>query len=102
MTRERDELQLDAKKKRGKLVYRDRDEWISVKVPAIVSQELFDAVQERLREQEDRYRQPIMHYLLSGLVQCGECGSGYSSARRYATVTRYSGKVSIYRRAGAV
>jgi hypothetical protein len=35
--------------KRPRLVYRDRDEWIAVSVPAIVSRELFNQVQERLR-----------------------------------------------------
>jgi site-specific DNA recombinase len=34
---------------RGRWVYRDRAEWIPVKVPAIVSRELFDEVHERLR-----------------------------------------------------
>jgi hypothetical protein len=42
----------------GKYVYRDRVEWIAVKVPAIVSQELFDKVQEKLREHKERYSTP--------------------------------------------
>src|SRR3989454_820674 len=33
----------------AKLVYRDRSEWIAVKVPPIVPQELFDRVQELLQ-----------------------------------------------------
>ena len=37
---------------RGKWIYRDRAEWIPVKVPAIVSRELFDEVQEKLRQHE--------------------------------------------------
>jgi len=56
---------------RGKWVLRDRVEWIAVKVPAIVSRELFDQVQARLRLHEERYCQPVTHYLLSGLVECG-------------------------------
>src|SRR5262249_28913525 len=66
----------------GKWIFRDRAEWIPVKVPAIISQELFDDVQEKLRRHEERYCTPATHYLLSGLVQCGVCGSSCSSSRR--------------------
>jgi site-specific DNA recombinase len=48
---------------RGQWVYRDPSEWMAVKVPAIVSRELFDKVQERLREHDARYCQPVSHYL---------------------------------------
>jgi site-specific DNA recombinase len=84
---------------RGKWVLRDRSEWIAVKVPAIVSRELFDKVQEKLRLHEERYCQPVTHYLLSGLVQCGVCGSRCSSSRGYHKVRRPSGKVSVYHQA---
>jgi site-specific DNA recombinase len=83
---------------RGKWVLRDRAEWIAVKVPAIVPREIFDQVQERLRGHEERYCQPVTHYLLSGLVKCGVCGSGCSSSRRYHKVKQPSGKVSVYHR----
>jgi Recombinase zinc beta ribbon domain len=56
-------------------------------------------VQERLREHDTRYCQPATHYLLSGLVQCGVCGSGCSSFRRWQKVVRPSGGVSVYHRA---
>jgi hypothetical protein len=39
-----------------------------------------------------------MNYLLSGLVQCGVCGSRCSSSRRYHKVVQPSGKVSVYHR----
>jgi hypothetical protein len=84
---------------RGKWIYRDPAEWIAVQVPAIVSRELFDEVQERLRQYEERYCKPITRYLLSGLVQCGVCGSACSSSRRYHKVVQPSGKVSVYHRA---
>jgi hypothetical protein len=84
---------------RGQWIFRDRSDWIAVKVPAIVSRELFDKVQEQLREHDARYCQPVTHYLLSGLVQCGVCGSGYSSFRRWQKVVRPSGKVSVYHHA---
>lgn len=86
-------------KKRGKYVYRDRSEWIEVKVPAIVSQELFDSVQERLRQAHGRYRQPFKRYLLSGLVECGDCGRACFSYRRYLTKTLASGKPRVYHKA---
>jgi site-specific DNA recombinase len=81
---------------RGKWIYRDPADWIAVQVPAIVSRELYDEVQERLRRHEQRYCKPITRYLLSGLVQCGVCGSAGSSSRRYHKVVQHSGKVSRY------
>src|SRR5215471_205485 len=84
---------------RGQWVYRDRPDWIAVKVPAIVSRDLFDKVQVQLREHDARYCQPVTHYLLSGLVQCGVCGSGCSSFRRWQKVLRPSGGVSVYHHA---
>jgi hypothetical protein len=77
-------------------MYRDRTDWIAVSVPAIISRELFDKVQERLRFHDERYCQPVTRYLLSGLVQCGVCGSACSSSRRYHKVRRPSGKVAVY------
>jgi DNA invertase Pin-like site-specific DNA recombinase len=81
---------------KGRWILRDRTDWIAVTVPAIVSRELFDKVQERLRSHDERYCQPVTRYLLSGLVQCGVCGSACSSSRRYVKVRRPSGKVSVY------
>jgi site-specific DNA recombinase len=80
-------------------VYRDRSEWVGVPVPAIVSQELFDRVQARMREAKERYRHPVSHYLLGGLVECGECGAGYSSYRRYVGRELRIGKRRIYHKA---
>jgi len=81
---------------KGRWMFRDRADWIAVAVPAIVSQELFDTVQERLRTHNERYCQPVTRYLLSGLVQCGVCGRACSSSRRYHKVRRPSGKLSVY------
>jgi site-specific DNA recombinase len=83
----------------GRWVYRDRTEWIPVRVPPIVPRELFDQVHERLRLHEERYCRPVTHYLLQGLVQCGVCGSRCSSSRRYQKVLRPSGRLSVYHRA---
>jgi hypothetical protein len=82
--------------KRRVFVERDRAEWIAVKVPAIVTQELFDTVQARLQLHEQRYRQPDAHYLLSGLVACGECGCGCSSYRRYLGRALAGGGKSVH------
>jgi hypothetical protein len=83
----------------AKAVYRDRSEWIAVKVPAIISQELFDRVQDRFRERAQVYRQPLRHHLLGGLVVCGECGAGYSSYNRYVTKPLTTGKRRVYHKA---
>jgi site-specific DNA recombinase len=81
---------------KGRSMLRDQADWIAVAVPAIVSRELFDVVQERRRSHNERYCQPVTRYLLSGLVQCGVCFGACSSSRRYHKVTRPSGKVSLY------
>lgn len=65
--------------KYGKKVYKNKSEWIPVKVPAIVSQELFDKVQARIKYQSEQYRNPKQTQLLSGLVNCGVCGRFFTS-----------------------
>jgi site-specific DNA recombinase len=48
---------------------------IAIPVPAIVSEELFDAVAEQLVENRKRLRQQTnASYLLQGLMECGCCG----------------------------
>jgi hypothetical protein len=79
------EVKDDPQRKRGRTILRDRPEWIGIAVPPLVSAELFDRVQERLAENLQRYVQPAAHYALSGLVECGECGSAFCSYRRYVT-----------------
>jgi hypothetical protein len=82
-----------------KTVRRDRSEWVAVRVPAIIPQELFDRVQEKFREREQVYRQPLRHHLLGELVVCGECGAGYSSYNRYVTKNLAIGKRRVYHKA---
>jgi hypothetical protein len=50
-------------------------EWIAIPVPAIVSQELFDAAQARLDQntQMARRNNTAHAYLLRGLVSCAQC-----------------------------
>ncbi len=53
-----------------------REEWITIAVPAIVSEDLFLTVQGQLDENRQRARlgQRGMHFLLQGLVVCPQCG----------------------------
>jgi site-specific DNA recombinase len=55
------------------------EEWISVPIPALVSSELFAAVQEQLAENRQRARQSQRgaRYLLQGLVVCAQCQYAY-------------------------
>ena len=48
--------------------------------PALVSRELFDAVQEAMRERAPKVQRPARvgsRFLLSGLLKCGVCGRPY-------------------------
>ena len=55
---------------------RPKEEWITIPVPALISQELFEQAQQRLAENK-RFspRNNKRHdYLLSGLLRCQQCG----------------------------
>ena len=70
-------------KTRVKLTKRDKADWVGVPVPPIVSQELFDKAQERLKWNAEKYRNPRMTELLSCLIRCGICGSSCYANHRY-------------------
>jgi site-specific DNA recombinase len=94
MTRE--EAPMDnTRKKYRKFIDRDRSEWIGIPVPAIISQELFNKVQERLQKTREKYRRPKLIQLLSGLAKCGECGHSYCSVRWYGKKTNPSGTIRV-------
>ena len=64
---------------------KDESEWIVADShhPAIISDEMFDAAQERIRvirATHDRYSHPVSHgkHWLSGLVKCSICGKSLS------------------------
>jgi site-specific DNA recombinase len=59
------------------------EEQESIRVPAIVSQELFEAVADRLEENRRRHREQKKgaEFLLSGLLVCHRCGSAYCGRR---------------------
>jgi site-specific DNA recombinase len=81
-----------------KMEYRDRAEWIGVNVPAIVSRELFDKVQERLRYVAGHYRKPPIQSLLSGFVRCGECGRLIGCAYSWEKFLLANGDVAVKHR----
>jgi site-specific DNA recombinase len=55
------------------------EDWIPIPVPAIISEELFDAVAEQLAENLARSRQRKRgeRYLLQGLLTCHQCGHAF-------------------------
>lgn len=55
------------------------EEQVMIRVPAIVSQSLFDEAGKRMEEnrRRQRSREEGSKYLLSGLLICGQCGSAY-------------------------
>jgi site-specific DNA recombinase len=73
----------DIKHSTKKNVKRGREDWIGVEVPAIISRELFERVQQRRADNRKRYRNPKVTQLLSGLVRCGCCGGSVFVYRRW-------------------
>jgi site-specific DNA recombinase len=55
------------------------EEQVIIRVPAIVSQTVFEEVRQRMNEnrKQQRARHSGVKYLLSGLLICGKCGSAY-------------------------
>jgi site-specific DNA recombinase len=83
---------------------RPREEWIEVPdaTPPIISEEVFQAAQERLqRNKEMSSRNNKRQYLLRGLVKCRACGRNYVGTTNLAN--RSNGRVyerSSYRCGG--
>ena len=76
----------------------ESSEQLSIPVPAIVSEELFDATETQLTENRQRGRESKQgaKYLLQGLLECGCCGysfygkrSGRNSAKDNAPYVYY-------------
>ena len=55
------------------------EEWTLIPVPALVSEAVFEAVQNQLQENRQRARQGQRgaRYLLQGLLVCAQCGYAY-------------------------
>ena len=76
---------------------KDRSEWISVNVPAIISQDEFDLVQASLAARSPKKTPPRVvntPTLLTGIAKCATCGSGMT------TRTGKSGRYRYYACAG--
>ena len=78
----------------SKTADRPREEWTTIPVPAIVTEDTFGRVQQRL-EDNKRYasRNTKVPSLLQGLAACPACGYGY-----YRTSTRTTNKKIYYYR----
>lgn len=59
-----------------------KEHWVTVQVPAIIDENLWNAVQERMAcAKRLRPGRAVVNYLLSGLVRCGMCGSSIHGFR---------------------
>ena len=78
---------------------RPREEWTAIPVPALVDQDMFDRVQQRL-EDNKRFaaRNTKVPSLLQGLAACASCGYGYY---RTSTTTSSGKKIYYYRCLGS-
>jgi site-specific DNA recombinase len=78
---------------------RPREEWTAIPVPALVDQDTFDRVQQRL-EDNKRFaaRNTKVPSLLQGLAACACCGYGYY---RTSTTTSSGKKIYYYRCLGS-
>ena len=68
--------------------------------PALVSRELFDEVQQGLRERAPAVQRPARvgsQYLLSGLLRCGVCGKPYSAQGAQSGQFAYCICASLFR-----
>jgi site-specific DNA recombinase len=71
--------------------WRPREEWIPVPVPALVSQDVFDQVQDKLAHNQQCARRHNTHYqyLLRALVSCGACRLGTTARTGPAELSYY-------------
>ena len=78
---------------------RPREEWTAIPVPALVDEDTFDRVQQRL-EDNKRFaaRSTKVPSLLQGLAACASCGYGYY---RTSTTTSSGKKIYYYRCLGS-
>ena len=78
---------------------RPREEWTGIPVPALVDEETFDRVQQRLADNK-RFaaRNTKVLSLLQGIAACASCGYGYY---RTTTTTTAGNKIYYYRCLGS-
>jgi len=59
-------------------IYKDRKEWIQIKVTPIIDTAIFEKAQLRKKENQKIFRKRPKHkYLLNGLIRCSECHHTY-------------------------
>ncbi len=82
-----------------KTIDRPKEEWAGIPVPALVDEETFDRVQQRLQDNK-RFaaRSTKVPSLLQGLAACSSCGYGYY---RTSTTTSSGKKIYYYRCLGS-
>jgi site-specific DNA recombinase len=87
-------------KKGYSVVRTERSEWIEIPVPAIVSEELFLAVQNQLDENRKyaRERRRGAAYLLQGLIVCGHCQYAYYGKKVGKAAAKGGGRSYAYYR----
>jgi len=77
----------------------DRDTWIEIPVPPLVSEELFQAVQHQLDENRKRARIGSRGacYLLQGLTVCGHCHYAYYGKKISPSTAKGKRQYAYYR-----
>ena len=82
-----------------KSIDRPREEWTGIPVPALVDEDTFDRVQQRLADNK-RFasRNSKVPSLLQGIAACSSCGYGYY---RTSTTTSSGRKIYYYRCLGS-
>ncbi len=89
----------DSRTRRAK----SREEWIEVRVPAIVDARIYAAVAKRLKSRDPSKAKPRVSgspYLLTGLARCAECGGAMTMAAGKSGRYRYY-KCSTFMRVGS-
>ncbi|MFC2000273.1 recombinase family protein [Chloroflexota bacterium] len=93
------------KQKKGRAIWKPREEWIEIPgvTPPIISEDLFEAAQAKLkRNREMSPRRSKRQYLLRGHIRCRNCGRSYcgdtvirgkGAGRRFRRIYRCSGKI---------
>lgn len=88
-----DESRIERGMKSKQQVPTHESQWIYIDVPAIVSEELFDSVQECRKSRTRRGGRNDRKFLLTSLLICAGCGKRIVGSKGYpATKTRYGKK----------
>lgn len=86
---------LDGTIGKRKIIKRQREDWIGIQVPQIITVEIFNKVTERRKWNKEHYRNPKQVQLLSSLVKCGECHGSMFAYKRHYTEKRMK-ELKIY------